>query len=55
MNLTDLKKHSPADLMKIAEDMKIEHLGRVRKQDLIFKIAHCKSPKKMKTFLVMAY
>ncbi len=44
MNLTEVKKMSIPDLVKLAEDMKIENRGRTRKQDLIFSIlkAHAK-------------
>mgnify|MGYP006422136797 CR=1 FL=1 len=38
MNLSELKLQSPTDLMKIAEEKKIEGVSRARKQDLIFAI-----------------
>jgi len=38
MNLTELKKKSPAELMAISEERKIENPPRTRKQDMIFKI-----------------
>jgi transcription termination factor Rho len=38
MNLTDLKKNSPAELVSIAEELKIEGLGRLHKKDMIFAI-----------------
>ncbi|MDG2394164.1 MAG: transcription termination factor Rho [Thalassotalea sp.] len=45
MNLIELKAQSISDLMKLAETMKLEHLARTRKQDVIFAIlkAHAKS------------
>jgi len=45
MNLTELKEKSIGDLVKLAESMKLEHLARTRKQDIIFAIlkAHAKS------------
>lgn len=39
MNLSDLKKQSPDELLKMATDMGIENLARTRKQDIIFAIA----------------
>lgn len=38
MHLTELKKKSPAQLMKIVEEKGIQDLSRARKQDLIFAI-----------------
>ncbi len=38
MNLTELKENSISDLVKLAESMKLEHLARSRKQDIIFAI-----------------
>jgi len=45
MNLTELKEQSVGELLKLAESMKLEHLARSRKQDIIFAIlkAHAKS------------
>jgi len=45
MNLTELKKKAPADLVEIAQSMKLENLARAKKQDIIFAIlkAHAKS------------
>ncbi|MGB1199436.1 MAG: transcription termination factor Rho [Thalassotalea sp.] len=45
MNLTELKQKSIGELIKLAETMKLEHLARNRKQDIIFAIlkAHAKS------------
>ena len=45
MNLTELKEKSISELVKLAEQMKLEHLARTRKQDIIFAIlkAHAKS------------
>ncbi|SET41759.1 transcription termination factor Rho [Thalassotalea agarivorans] len=45
MNLTELKDKSINELLALAESMKLEHLGRSRKQDIIFAIlkAHAKS------------
>lgn len=44
MNLTDLKKKSPSELAQIAQDMGIEGVGNMRKQDITFSIlkAHAK-------------
>ena len=38
MHLKDLKSKSPAELLKIAEELKIENAGTLRKQDMIFSI-----------------
>ncbi len=38
MNLTELKKRPAAELMQMAQDMKIENISRARKQDLVFGI-----------------
>ncbi|MEW6999721.1 transcription termination factor Rho, partial [Colwelliaceae bacterium BS250] len=45
MNLIELKAQSIGELIKLAETMKLEHLARTRKQDVIFAIlkAHAKS------------
>jgi transcription termination factor Rho len=45
MNLNELKEKSISELVKLAESMKLEHLARNRKQDIIFAIlkAHAKS------------
>lgn len=37
-SLTELKKKSPNDLMDLAQKMGIEHITRMRKQDMIFAI-----------------
>lgn len=44
MNLTELKKQSPSELMQIAQDIGLENISRSRKQDLVFSIlkAHAK-------------
>lgn len=44
MNLTELKKNSPAELVTIAEELKVDGLGRLHKKDMIFSIlkAHAK-------------
>lgn len=44
MNLSELKKQTPAELMNIAKEQGIENLSRMRKQDIIFSIlkAHAK-------------
>ncbi len=36
MNLTELKKKSPSELIQLAQDQGIENMARVRKQDIIF-------------------
>ncbi|MCB1821776.1 MAG: Rho termination factor N-terminal domain-containing protein, partial [Candidatus Competibacteraceae bacterium] len=38
MNLTELKKKSAADLITIAQELKLEGTARSRKQDVIFAI-----------------
>jgi transcription termination factor Rho len=38
MNLTELKKMSMPELLELANSMKLENMGRSRKQDLIFAI-----------------
>jgi len=45
MNLTELKTKPINELAKLAADMKLEHLARARKQDIIFAVlkAHAKS------------
>jgi transcription termination factor Rho len=45
MNLTELKKKPSAELVDIAQSMKLENLSRAKKQDIIFAIlkAHAKS------------
>ena len=45
MNLTELKKKSPADLISMATEMGIENIARSRKQEVIFSIlkTHAKS------------
>jgi transcription termination factor Rho len=44
MNLTELKEKSVGELLTLADSMKLEHLARSRKQDIIFAIlkAHAK-------------
>lgn len=36
MNLTELKKKSPSELIKLAQELGIENMARTRKQDIIF-------------------
>lgn len=45
MNLTELKKRSAAELLDIAQELKLEGMARSRKQDVIFAIlkAHAKN------------
>lgn len=45
MNLTELKKKSPSELMELTNQMGIENMARTRKQDIIFAIlkAHAQS------------
>ena len=38
MNLTELKKKAPVELIAIAQDLKIEGMARSRKQEVIFAI-----------------
>jgi len=44
MNLSELKKKAPAELVEIAQSMKLDNLARAKKQDIIFAIlkAHAK-------------
>lgn len=44
MNLTELKKTPPAELIEIAQEIGLENINRSRKQDLVFSIlkAHAK-------------
>ncbi|NNG14352.1 MAG: transcription termination factor Rho, partial [Gammaproteobacteria bacterium] len=44
MNLTELKQKSAAELVAMAQEMKVEGMARSRKQDIIFAIlkAHAK-------------
>ncbi|MGV6850977.1 MAG: transcription termination factor Rho [bacterium] len=45
MNLTELKRKSVPDLLEMARSMGIDHLGRARRQDVVFAIlkSHAKS------------
>ena len=45
MNLTELKKKGPSDLMTMASEMGIENIARARKQEVIFSIlkSHAKN------------
>ena len=45
MNLTELKKKSPAELIQLAQEQGIENMARTRKQDIIFALlkAHAQS------------
>ncbi len=43
MHLTDLKKKSVAELLAIAEELGLENLARLRKQDIIFAILKAKA------------
>jgi len=45
MNLTELKKKAPAELVELAQSMKLDNLARAKKQDIIFAVlkAHAKS------------
>lgn len=47
MNLTELKKKPVPELVELSREMKIDGVGRSRKQDLIFAIlkAHAKKEK----------
>ncbi len=45
MNLTELKQHSPAELIKISDEMGIENVARARKQDQIFNILKAQAKK----------
>ena len=54
MNFTELKRKIPAELMNIAQQLGIERVSNMRKQDMIFAIlkAHAK---KVKIFMAMAF
>ena len=45
LNLTELKRKTAAELMEMAQDMDLDNISRLRKQDLIFAMlkAHAKS------------
>jgi len=45
MNLTDLKKKNPTELVELADSIGIEAVARQRKQDLIFSILKAHSKK----------
>ena len=53
MNLSELKKKSPPDLLTMAADMGIENISRSRKQEVIFSILKSHA-RVAKIFLVMA-
>jgi transcription termination factor Rho len=46
MNLTELKRKSPQELVEMADELGIENMGRSRKQDVIFAILKAKAGKK---------
>ena len=45
MNLTDLKKKNPTELIELAESIGVESVARQRKQDMIFSILKAQSRK----------
>ncbi|HHJ19524.1 MAG TPA: transcription termination factor Rho [Gammaproteobacteria bacterium] len=45
MNLTELKKSSPQELLELTKSMGIDHVARARKQDLIFSILKARAKK----------
>ncbi len=45
MNLTDLKKKNPAELIELAESIGVESVARQRKQEIIFSILKAQSRK----------
>lgn len=45
LNLTELKRKSAAELMDLAQQMEIENLARIRKQDMIFSIIKAQARK----------
>jgi len=45
MNLTDLKKKNPTELIELAESIGVESVARSRKQDMIFSILKAQSGK----------
>ncbi|MGB0867035.1 MAG: transcription termination factor Rho [Granulosicoccaceae bacterium] len=45
MNLSDLKKKSPSELIELAQSSGIENIARSRKQDIIFSILKAKAKK----------
>lgn len=49
-SLTELKKKSPSELMDLAQKMGIEHITRMRKQDMIFAILKAQARNKKDIF-----
>ena len=45
MNLTDLKKKNPTELIEIAQSIGVDNVARQRKQDMIFSILKAHSKK----------
>jgi len=45
MNLTDLKKKNPTELIELAQSIGIDNVARQRKQDMIFSILKAHSKK----------
>lgn len=45
MNLSDLKKKSPSELIELAQESGIDNIARSRKQDIIFSILKAKAKK----------
>jgi transcription termination factor Rho len=45
MNLTDLKKKNPTELIELAQEIGVESIARQRKQDMIFSILKAQSRK----------
>ena len=43
MDLTELRRKQPTELMALAEELKLDNLARARKQDIIFKILTAKA------------
>ncbi len=55
MNLTELKEKSVNELVKLAEEMKLENLARTRKQDIIFANIKKNMLKMIMIFLVVVF
>jgi len=50
LNVTELKRKSPTELLEVAEDVNVENPGGMRRQDLIFAILNAQVAKKGRIF-----
>ena len=55
MNLTEMKAKPINELVEIAENLGIEDVGRLKKQEIIFRIFQKTSKKKGLIFMVEVY